>query len=67
MPHDNVIVPALVREFVAEMQEQGGHSSIETTMLYVVPDLTRRKAVVQAMQNRLRELCGTNAGGEVIQ
>jgi len=33
-----------------EAQQQAGHSSMETTMLYVLPDLERRKAVVEAMQ-----------------
>lgn len=33
-----------------ESREQAGHSSMETTMLYIQPDLTRRRAVVEAMQ-----------------
>lgn len=36
-----------------EAQQQAGHSSMETTMLYVLPDLERRKTVVEKMQQEV--------------
>ena len=38
-----------------EAQQQAGHSSMETTMLYVMPDLERRKSVVETMQTNFGE------------
>jgi len=38
-----------------EAQQQAGHSSMETTMLYVMPDLERRKSVVETMQSNFGE------------
>lgn len=50
-----------------ETQAQAGHSSMETTMLYVQPDLSRRRKVVEAMQAEFQELCGLNEGSAVVQ
>lgn len=48
-----------------EVQQQAGHSSMETTMLYVLPDLARRKAVVESMQGTFEIV--RNKAGERIQ
>lgn len=49
-----------------EVQEQAGHGSMETTMLYIQPDLARRKSVVESMQANYAELCGKREGSDVV-
>lgn len=44
-----------------EIQEQAGHSRIDTTSIYVTPAIARREVTVLAMQAKFRDLIGAEA------
>lgn len=48
-----------------EVRDQAGHSSIETTMLYIFTGTARQDGFVRSMQSTFRKKCGPDAGSGV--